>query len=116
MNLQDIIPGNTYKVKTDFTGQMEVVVNKRENDPLYPFECTAARFGITAKDVVGPINVSKSVNFPVCEIKNPPEPKKGLFAGYCVFCGGSLGAPYQEDLFHAECLSETDKNVVAPVK
>jgi hypothetical protein len=44
--------------------------------------------------------------FPPCKIENPPLKVDGLWLGTCVFCGGSLGGPYQEDLFHKECRKE----------
>ena len=44
--------------------------------------------------------------FPPRHINNPPHPIDRLLCGVCVFCGGSLGKPYQEDLFHGECYSE----------
>jgi len=46
--------------------------------------------------------------WPPSVVLNPREPLKGLSAGFCVFCGGSLGAPYQEDLYHEECLKEEE--------
>lgn len=41
--------------------------------------------------------------FPPSEILNPPVKRQGLWVGVCVYCGGSLGRPYQEDLYHEEC-------------
>lgn len=42
--------------------------------------------------------------FPPKEILQPKQPRKGLWVGICIFCGGSLGGPYEEDLFHQPCL------------
>jgi hypothetical protein len=46
--------------------------------------------------------------FPPREILDPPKPLDRWVVGYCVFCGGSLGKPYQENLFHIECLTEAE--------
>jgi len=50
----------------------------------------------------------KGKPFPPSQILNPKVKVKGLWVGSCVFCGGSLGGPYQEDLFHLECLKEAE--------
>ena len=58
----------------------------------------------------------KKKPFPPRHINDPWAPRDGLFAGYCVFCGGSLGGPYSEDLFHTECDAKEEsyaKNVFA---
>jgi hypothetical protein len=59
MKLEDIIPGEVYEIKTEVTGKMVVVVNKRfvlgsggESNSNYPFEITAANFGITEKEIL----------------------------------------------------------------
>jgi hypothetical protein len=46
--------------------------------------------------------------FPPRKINKPPIELAGLWIGICVFCGGSLGFPAQEDLFHEECLAEAE--------
>lgn len=46
--------------------------------------------------------------FPPREILDPPAPREGLWAGYCVYCGGSLGGPFQEDLYHMPCIEKAE--------
>lgn len=50
-----------------------------------------------------PYNWKRGDPFPPSEIFDPPHEVEGLWVGICVYCGGSLGGPYQEDLFHDEC-------------
>jgi hypothetical protein len=51
-----------------------------------------------------PLGWEDGDKFPKRSINNPPEPVEGMWVGVCIFCGGSLGGPYEEDLFHRECL------------
>jgi len=55
------------------------------------------------------------IPFPPCKIENPPVKRDGLMAGYCVFCGGSLGKPYQEDLFHDECIKNSKESLLQKI-
>ena len=50
-----------------------------------------------------PYNWELGQPFPPKEIFDPPREVTGMWVGICVFCSGSLGGPYQEDLFHKEC-------------
>jgi hypothetical protein len=53
-----------------------------------------------------PLDWVKGQPFPPKQINNPKKEVKGLWIGVCIICGGSLGGPYQEDLFHLECEEE----------
>ena len=52
MYKHNIIPGKFYQVKTNITGPIICRVFARENDNEFPFEITAARFGITEKEII----------------------------------------------------------------
>lgn len=49
--------------------------------------------------------------FPASFINNPPKDVDGLWVGVCVFCGGSLGAPYEQDLYHMECINASESKL-----
>jgi hypothetical protein len=50
-----------------------------------------------------PYNWTYGEPFPAEEVLDPPIERNGLWVGICVYCGGSLGGPYQEDLYHDSC-------------
>ena len=56
-----------------------------------------------------PYDWEKGTPFPPKEVFDPPREVSGLWVGICVFCGGSLGGPYQEDLFHLECYRKAER-------
>lgn len=51
LTAEEIKPGEIYKVDTAVTGRITARVFIRENDPVFPFEISAARFGVKLEEI-----------------------------------------------------------------
>ncbi len=52
MKVEEIIPNNEYVIKTDVTGQFIGTVDLRNRGDHYPFETSAANFGLLPENIL----------------------------------------------------------------
>jgi hypothetical protein len=55
MKIEEIHPGQEYIIKTEVTGQFISKVLTRNRGDQFPFEATAANFGLLSENIIRPV-------------------------------------------------------------